>query len=76
MEIVLHLHHHQQDISNLHSVELVTLKGSKQNSSVLTSDEKKNRSCCILFNTKYNLPYRAILLSAAVSGFFHQVQIT
>ena len=41
MKIVLHLHRHQQDIANLRSVELVTLKCSKQNSSVLTSDEKK-----------------------------------
>jgi hypothetical protein len=36
-------------------------------SSVLTTDEKKNRSCCVLFNTKYILPYRVILLSAAQS---------
>ena len=76
MKIVLHLHRHQQDISNLRSVELVTLKCSKQASSVLTTDEKKNRSCCVLFNTKYILPYRVILLPAAVSGFFHQIQIT
>ena len=76
MKIVLHLHRHQQDIWNLRSVELVTLKCSKQNSSVLTTDEEKNRSCCVLFNTKYILPYRVILLSAAVSAFFHQIQIT
>ena len=45
--------------------------------SVLTTDEKKNHSCCDLFNTKYILlPNRNILLSAAVSGFFHQVEIT
>ena len=66
MKIVLHLHRHQQDISNLRSVEWVTLKCSKP-SSVLTTDEKKNRSCCVLFNTKYILPYRVILLSAAQS---------
>ena len=75
-EIVSHLHRHQQDILNLRSVELVTLKCSKQTSSVLTNDEKKNRSCCVLFNTKYILPNRVILLSAAVSGFFQQIQIT